>query len=78
MQANLQIIESGGRQSSDAEHEMTAEPPEGAGQSSGRSESGQAAMEVVMYVEIDFNSDEAIYQQLRDQIILRSTRRTRF
>ena len=70
MQANLQIIESGGRQSSDAEHEMTAEPPEGAGQSSGRSESGQAAMEVVMYVEIDFNSDEAIYQQLRDQIIL--------
>jgi len=70
MQANLQIIESGGRQSSDAEHEMAAEPPEGAGQSSGKSESGQAAMEVVMYVEIDFNSDEAIYQQLRDQIIL--------
>ena len=29
-----------------------------------------SCMEVVMYVEIDFNSDEAIYQQLRDQIIL--------
>ena len=23
-----------------------------------------------MYIEIDFNSDEAIYQQLRDQIVL--------